>query len=284
MKPTKNPYFLNFWWVSPTLQKLLGTLRESILKSITLDVVTIPKLIPESGLKGAITAVIDVLRATTTVVTALANGAAKVIPFVDVGEARAYAMKLPRESYKLGGEEQNLKIPGFDFGNSPLEYLSTVKGETILFSTTNGTPTIRLAFKASGCPVYIGAIINASAVAREIVGRLVAGSFTGTRLVCSGRKGQVAAEDVFCAGLIAGKISELLLQKGVKTAIYDGAMVAIGLSENYKDDPYGLLSSCAHSRSLIETGFQKDVEYASQVDHYEIAPTYNGESINIDNL
>jgi len=121
-------------------------------KSLRVDVILAPKLLEEKELANNLCTVIDVLRATTTITTAFANGVEKVIPFKSSNDVRSFAATLPRESYLLGGEEKSLKIPGFDRGNSPLEYTEGLTGKTLLFSTTNGTPTMQRAYAGSNNP------------------------------------------------------------------------------------------------------------------------------------
>src|SRR5262245_20772094 len=102
-----------------------------------LHVRLLPALIPLDGLNGATAVAIDVLRATTTIVTALANEAREVIPCQEIEEARVAAASRPAGSTVLGGERGGLKIPGFDCGNSPAEYTAAaVGGKAVIFTTT----------------------------------------------------------------------------------------------------------------------------------------------------
>ena len=109
-----------------------------------LEVIIAPTLYEEDELRNRLCAVVDVLRATSTITTALVSGATAVHPCLDIEEARAGAARLERGQVLLGGEERGQFIPGFDLGNSPLEYLSqeTVKGRAIFFYTSNGTGAI----------------------------------------------------------------------------------------------------------------------------------------------
>src|SRR5262245_57387196 len=105
-----------------------------------LNVHLLPELTTPEALTGGVVVVIDVLRATTTITTALAAGARRVIPCLDVADARAAAANSPEGECVLGGERQGLRIEGFDLGNSPNEYTpASVGGKTLVFSTTNGT-------------------------------------------------------------------------------------------------------------------------------------------------
>ena len=95
-------------------------------------------------------------------------------------------------------------IPGFDLGNSPLEYMAreVVGGKVIYSYTTNGTGAIRKAFERSGNPAYIAALLNVSAVSSAIVKTASTGKFEGISILCSGRQGKPSEEDNFCAGLM----------------------------------------------------------------------------------
>src|SRR4051812_42560200 len=104
-----------------------------------IDVYLLPALVEPEALSGSTVVVIDVLRATTTIVHALAAQAVEVAPFRDVEDARRLANDLGNKAV-LGGERGGVPIPGFDLGNSPAEYTSErVAGKTVIFTTTNGT-------------------------------------------------------------------------------------------------------------------------------------------------
>ena len=135
-----------------------------------LDVILTPAYAREGDLEGCLCAVVDVLRATSTITVALVNGAAAVYPCLSAAEARRRVEKLSRSSYLLGGEEMGLRIPGFDLGNSPVEYAApgAVKGRSVFFYTSNGTPAIRRAYTESGSSIYIASLLNMSAVAAAL--------------------------------------------------------------------------------------------------------------------
>src|SRR5258706_13920045 len=132
-----------------------------------LDVYLLPALVEPAQLAGKTAVVIDVLRATTTIVHALAAGATQVIPCLEVDEARRIAAELGERAIS-GGERGGKQIPGFDLGNSPAEYSrERVAGKTVVFTTTNGTRAM-LRCKAAR-RVLLGAFVNFSAVCRELV-------------------------------------------------------------------------------------------------------------------
>src|SRR5579863_786881 len=148
-------------------------------------------------LRGGAAVVIDVLRATSTIVHALAAGATSVVPCGEIEEARRIAAQCPVGTYLLGGERGGRKIKGFDLGNSPSEYVRTVvSGKKVIFTTTNGTQALIRAKEARR--VLVGAMSNLGAVVEHL-----ANESGPVHLVCSGTERRVTLEDVLCAGAIA---------------------------------------------------------------------------------
>ena len=154
-----------------------------------LNAYNLPASFEPEQLRGGVAVVIDVLRASTTIVHALEAGARDVIPCLEVDDARAAASKLAPGEVVLGGERGGVLIEGFDYGNSPLEYTpDRVAGKTVVFTTTNGTRAVlqsRLADR-----VVIGAFANVGAVAGQLAGR------QRIHLVCAGTRGEYGRDDV----------------------------------------------------------------------------------------
>jgi 2-phosphosulfolactate phosphatase len=161
----------------------------------TLHVYALPTFAAPEDFIGGTVVVIDVLRATTTIVFALEAGAVEVIPCLEVDDARALAQTLPPGTAVLGGERNGLPIEGFDLGNSPTQYRpETVGGKTVVFTTTNGTRAM-LRCRQAG-QVLLGAFVNASAVCQRLLGR------DKIQLLCSGTRGQFGRDDILLAGLL----------------------------------------------------------------------------------
>ena len=155
---------------------------------------------PPGATAGGIAVVIDVLRASTTMITALATGAAAVWPVADVDEARALARRLGSRAI-LGGERGGARIEGFALGNSPSEYThGRVGGRDVVITTTNGTAA--LAACAAAAETLVGAIVNRRAVAAAVRALGAARGLHHAHLVCAGTDGIVTAEDVLAAGAI----------------------------------------------------------------------------------
>ncbi|MCA1685091.1 MAG: 2-phosphosulfolactate phosphatase [Planctomycetia bacterium] len=156
----------------------------------------LPALIPPGALKGGVSVVVDVLRATTVMVRALAAGAMAIVPCAEVDEARGVAAALPEGSAVLGGERQGLPIEGFDLGNSPDSYTEDVcRGRTVVMTTTNGTRAILASLDADR--VLVASFGNLAATVRELKAQT-----RPVHIVCSGTNGRVSYEDALLAGAI----------------------------------------------------------------------------------
>ncbi len=242
-----------------------------------LDVILSPRLFPEQ-FEGALCAVIDVLRATTTIVTALASGASKICPCVNAEDAKRQAKSIEDGLYLLGGEEKGQRIAGFHLGNSPLEYLDSnrIANKVVLFSTTNGTPTLKRAYSGSGLPVYLIALINLSAASSILVKSILDKSFKEILIVCSGRYGEPSIEDLFCAGLVVQRVRHGLLKVGMNPDLSDCATIALEFATANAKSPSEMLSANEHGRYLQRIGFADDLEFASQIDKYQVVPVFDG--------
>ena len=246
-----------------------------------LDVVLTPQSLWRNALKGSLCAVTDVLRATTSIIAALASGAAEVRPCIDAEDARRRASSLLSGSRLLCGEEMGQRVPGFDLGNSPLEYLSSdaVSGKIIFLSTTNGTPAIRSAHAASDLPVYIGALLNVSTVSSAISRTAVVCSVDRVVILCAGQHSGPSAEDVFCAGLIVGEVASDLHQTGIIPHLSDSASIAAGFAAANVERAFDVLSTSEHGRYLQSMGFAADIEFACKFDEYGVVPVFDGNRI-----
>ncbi|OAS22960.1 2-phosphosulfolactate phosphatase [Paenibacillus oryzisoli] len=204
--------------------------------------------------------VIDVLRATSTIITALMNGSRGVVPVDTVIKAK----ELAKEDDLLGGERYCKKIPGFDFGNSPLEYTrEAVHGKRIILTTTNGTRGIQKAIKADR--VLAGAIINgrASALAAIELKR-------DTVIVCAGTQDVFSLEDGICAGLILDEIADLLGEPHMITNDFGLAMRGCYLEA--KSHLFETILACSNGKKMKKSGFLADVELCSKMNLTDCVP------------
>jgi 2-phosphosulfolactate phosphatase len=245
------------------------------------DVIVAPTFLKEDDLKGCLCAVIDVLRATSTIITALVSGVAGVRPCLTVEEAKKGVAKLPRDSYLLGGEDMGKNIPGSDLGNSPLEYMSEeiVRGKVIYSYTSNGTGAIRKAYAGCGRPVYIAALINVSAASATLVKAAAGAQGKGIAIVCAGRYGGPSTEDFFCAGWMVDSIARGLSKHGIEIQLSDTASIASDLAAANRGNGLGVLTSSEHGRFLESIGFADDLIFASRIDLYNVVPVFNGDLV-----
>ena len=246
-----------------------------------LDVIVSPSYLKEDTLTGDVCAVVDVLRATSSITTALVSGAREVRPCLSAEEAKKGAAKLPKNACLLGGEEMGELIPGFDLGNSPFEYLDKdrVKGKVIYFYTTNGSGAIRKAFVGGGSPVYIAALLNVSAVSSAIVKTASAGKFKGIGILCSGRQGEASEEDNFCAGLMVDRIIHGLKGFGIAPELGDNASAAAKYAVSNRGHGLDILRESKHGQFLDSLGFADDLVFASRMDFYDAVPVFDGKRI-----
>jgi 2-phosphosulfolactate phosphatase len=253
----------------------------------TVRVWMLPELLAPEQLAGGVAVVIDVLRASTTIIHALANGAKGVVPCGTVEEARAVAAGFGAGEALLGGERGGTRIEGFDLDNSPLRYTrDTVAGKTIVFTTTNGTRALRACAGAER--VLIGAFVNRVALTRVLRedGRPV-------HLVCAGTRGQLTAEDILFAGAAAcdaawtsratpARAAEGLLHgRTEKTAPPASVDVQTQMAVDYylarSRDRETFLETIRESRGgkdLRALGMDADIERAAQEDLFEIVPEW----------
>ncbi len=207
--------------------------------------------------------VVDVLRASSTIITAMHHQCDRMIPAANPMEA-ADIKKASEGEVLLGGEMDAKKIQGFDLGNSPLEYMDTAIWEkTIIFYTPDGSAAIKRCDEATD--VLIGAILNAEAVADRVVeiGR-------DTYLVCAGTQGKFSTDDILAAGCILDRIMEL----DAAVELDDLGRVALKLYRNSRKNLIVALEGCRQSEYLAGTGHGTDVEFCLQENLFPVVPVY----------
>ena len=209
----------------------------------------------------------DVLRATSTITTALANGCSGVYPVLSPEEGHELASSFQPGSYVLGGERGGLKIEGFDLGNSPREYTpERICGKSLIMTTTNGTLAIRNC--RGSYRLYVSSLLNAPSVARAAArhGRDIV-------LVCSGTHGIFSLEDAYCAGMLAAGI------KSAGAHLSDLAEACRIIFQGYSISPLDLLHLAEHGRELIPLGFEGDLEYCARAGSTNVVPVFTGGKI-----
>lgn len=237
---------------------------------------------------GRIVVVIDVLRAATTVATALANGARGVHPFETVEETARRGAEMDRETVRLAGERRMVRIPGFDFGNSPLEFTTDAIGKrTLLFTTTNGTPALAATHGARCC--YFAAFVNVAATVAAVQ-REYAAKPADLLVLCAGHERHVTLEDIVCAGRIVRLLTsatsgEAEGENGAASepmfTLDDGAQIAMTLEAPYRDSLGALGNDAAHARALRAAGFGADVDYSLTLDSVPVAVAFKGHRLEL---
>ena len=211
-------------------------------------------------LAGVTAVVIDVVRASTTIVAALAGGARAVVPVATPDEARALGRQESLGPILIGGERGGAPPPGFDHGNSPAEYTpDRVHGRTVVFTTTNGTRAL-LAL-AGARRIAVGGFVNAAAV----VG-WAAAEQGDVLLVCAGERGRFCLEDAVCAGLLVSRLG----RNGA--TMTDAARGALALWERYADDLDAMLADAAWAQALVGQGRGGDLPLCVALDVHGVVP------------
>lgn len=229
-------------------------------------------MLAPSDINGRVVAVIDVLRASTSIATALANGARAVIPFESSEDVVTRSKAFERSDVLLAGERKMLSIPGFDLGNSPLEFTrEAVEGKTVLMTTTNGTAAIAASNGARD--VVIASYVNYTAVLTMLRTALRGG--TDITLVCAGRERQFALEDAGCAGRYVYNVSKRL----TNVVLSDAAQACALIDRKYGDAIHKLFEASEHGRALQEAGFRDDLAACAAVDAYPVLPIYQDRQI-----
>lgn len=225
-----------------------------------------------ADVQGRVVVVIDVLRASTTIAVALANGARTVIPFESAEEAITRSKSFERGDYKLAGERRNLIIPGFDLGNSPGEYTrEAVDGKTILFTTTNGTGAM-IAVQAAR-EVIVGAFVNFTVVGAMV--RAAARAKSDIAILAAGSERHFSLEDAVCAGRYVRAIRRGLAD----VELNDGAVASLQLEKRYGNDFQRLFEESAHGRALAEAGFAADLVTCGTLDGHPVVPVYQDRQV-----
>jgi 2-phosphosulfolactate phosphatase len=208
--------------------------------------------------------IIDVLRASNTIITALNNGARDIVPVASIEFAVKISGGMFGGQTLLGGERNTIKIDGFALGNSPKEYTEgIVSGKSIVFYTTNGTKAITKAKFSEN--LYICSFSNISALAVHLV-RLN----LDFEILCAGRNNSFSMEDSVCAG----KLIALIQESGKELILNDSSTACLSLYKTYGSDIFEMLKISDHGKLLIENGFEEDIKICSKVDNIKVIPFF----------
>lgn len=227
-----------------------------------IDVILTAADIQPEKIKDKIVVIIDVLRATSVMITALANGAKAVYPYKDIESVLENSKK--SKSFVLGGERKGLKIEGFDFGNSPLEYTrEAVEGKDMFMTTSNGTRAIENSANGSK-KLFIAAFLNVESVAEKILKEN-----DDTVIVCSGTDDNFSLDDALCAGEIIKRVKE----KNKNVFLTDISLAMKKLAET-SISIENTLEGSKHFEYLKTIGFYGDMNHCFTMDMFDIVPEY----------
>lgn len=230
-----------------------------------------PERLTPALLAKSVAVVIDVLRATTTMIHALAAGCCAVWPVEEVEEARRLADGMRAGRVLLGGERDGVPPTGFDVGNSPGEYTcARCKGTTLVLTTSNGTRALVRA--ATAARTLIAGFVNYSAVCEQL-----AGEVRPIDIVCAGFNGDVALEDA----LLAGALVEFLCEHGSAT-LNDAARLAWDCFEHHGRILDGALELSAGGAHLHNLGYDEDIREAARVDRFALVPEVRRDPLRVE--
>ncbi|MDP4090270.1 MAG: 2-phosphosulfolactate phosphatase family protein [Bacillota bacterium] len=230
------------------------------------DIIISADDIKQEKIEGRSVLVIDMLRATSVITTAMMNGCKAVIPVLTVERALEIAGG-NREAYILGGERRALRIEGFDCSNSPLEYTpEVVRGKTLIMTTTNGTRAIDGCRKAEN--ILIGCMLNALSAAKKLVdlGKDIV-------IVNAGTYGQFSMDDFICSGYIIECLKEI-----TEVELSDIAWTSNQIYNSHPDI-ISFIRYARHYNVIKNLGLEEDLEYCIRKDITDMVPVFNGENI-----
>lgn len=213
-----------------------------------------PELIHLHSLEGKIVIVVDIFRASSTMIAALANGITEIKTFADLEECRA----MKKEGYLIAGERNGLTAPGFEMGNSPVAYLNKAyEGRKLAMTTTNGTLAIS---KSSGADeILIGTFPNLSATIQYLQSKN-----QDVLIHCAGWKGMFNLEDSLYAGALAKSL------ESSHEASEDGALAMKALFEKEGHNLKGFLSQASHAKRLQNHNIEADIDFCLTLDLFNI--------------
>ena len=224
-----------------------------------------PALLHLYDVSSSIVVIIDILRATSTIATALHNGAKSIVPVDSVAEC----IRLGKQIEAITAGERDGKVAeGLQYGNSPFEYnRGFVGGKTLVLTTTNGTKMLHMALEKGAKEIITGSFNNLSAVCTHIINKKM-----NVILACAGWKDRVNIEDTLFAGAVIERVGDHFVSR------CDSSQIAATLYKHAKDDMYEFmkLHNASHYQRLTKFGLEKDIRYCLTPDTAHVLPLYTG--------
>lgn len=227
-----------------------------------------PPLLPLTPVTDAIVVIIDILRATSAICTGLHHGVEAIIPVASIEDALAYR----GSGHLLAGERNAQALEGFDFGNSPFAFMADeVVGQSIVFTTTNGTQALEQARKAGAEQIVCGAFVNLTALAAYL-----ATQERDVVMFCAGWRDAFNLEDT----LFAGALAEALAQTHKSHTIEDDAtLAAMRLYDHGRTDLFEYIKASSHFTRLARQGIEEDIRYCLTPDSGKAIPILQGDAL-----
>jgi 2-phosphosulfolactate phosphatase len=227
-----------------------------------------PALLHLYDLKDAVVVIIDVFRATSTMATALFNGAERIIPVSAVDDCKRLGAEI--ENSITAGEREGKVIEGLQYGNSPAEYSRAfIEGKTLVITTTNGTKLLHMALANGSAEVITGSFVNLSSVVEYLVAQN-----KKVILGCSGWKDRFNLEDTLFAGAVVDKVRDHF------TIHCDSSLMAYEMYKLHQSNMFQFIKHTTHWHRLAAYGLEKDLQYCVTIDAANVLPVYkNGELV-----
>lgn len=228
-----------------------------------IDVCLSPELLHQYELKNKIVVVVDILRATSCMVSGFANGVKEIVPVSTLEECK----ELQKQGYMAAAERNGSKAEGYDMGNSPFEYLDEiVKGEKIAVTTTNGTLAINKSLAAK--EVLIGAFLNLGVLTAYLQNKE-----EDIIVLCAGWKGKFNLEDTLFAGALCHRL------KNDFEFACDAPLAAEAMYLTAKKDMMTYMQDSSHAKRLAKLEVVKDIEFCIQESIYDVIPYLSGKAL-----
>jgi len=236
-----------------------------------INVVLSPANVDELYFSGKTTVVVDILRATTSILTALMNGAKEIVPVGSVEFAMKASSNMFGGQTLICGERNAKKIDGFNLGNSPLEFVSEViSGKSLVFFTTNGTKAIVKAKYSD--EVIIGSFLNLSAIAKYLIELN-----KPFEILCAGRNNSFCLEDTVFAGKLISEITALVQD----VELSDSGFASVAIAKTFGKNLKKMFADSEHGKFLIENGFEEDLKYCAKLNITKDIPVFASNVIKI---
>jgi len=228
-----------------------------------IDICLTPDLIHQFDLSGTVVVVVDILRATSSITTAIAHS----VKLVRIVESLAECRELKLKGYVGAAERGGKKVGGFDMGNSPFSFMNPeLEDQSIAITTTNGTAALK---KASGAlQVVIGSFLNYSALLTYLE-RLPCDIL----MLCAGWKGKVNMEDTLFSGAIINGLKQMFEYDS------DAPLMALQMYRQAKEDLRTYIEKSSHVKRLLSLGLEKDINFCLKYDEYKVIPVLKGDYI-----